>query len=449
MLSNKFLWGGAVTAHQSEGGYTEDGKSPAVCDLIIQNKGLSNFVYGIDSYHRYEQDFCLFEEMGFNCYRFSIDWSRIMPDGEHFSESGLKFYDNFIDSLINHGMEPLVTLYHFEMPQILASKYNGFYSRKVVDIFIKFVEKVVERYGDRVKKWIVFNEQNAIAFPKKKKIQYGAVCPDGMDENIFINQLVHNTFVAAALANKIIHQNQDSIVLGMVIYIPVYAKTCCPEDEMVAWNLNELTNMYFQMFANGEYSTYMMAKMKNDKTLPVMEEGDLALLKENTCDWISLSYYFSKVISATEKGLNRNGPAGTLSNPYLKSTKFGWEIDPLSLRIGLRDIYSKYKKPIMIVENGLGTKDVFKNGTVIDDDRIEYMRQHIQQMMLAMKEGVDCRGYLVWGPIDILSSQGDMTKRYGVIYVNRDNNELKDMRRYKKKSFKWFQKVIESNGKEL
>ena len=448
MLDDSFLWGGAVTAHQSEGGYTENGKSPAVCDWIV-NCDQSDFVHGIDTYHHYEEDFALLEEMGFRCYRFSIDWSRVMPDGQHFSESALQFYDRFIDSLLNHGMEPMVTLYHFEMPQVLATQYNGFYSRKVVDIFIQFVEKVVTRYHDRVKKWIVFNEQNAIAFPKKRKIQYGATCPEGINEQLFINQLVHNTFVAGALANRIIHRDPTAIVLGMVIYIPIYAKTCRPEDEMAAWNQNAITNMFLEMFTYGEYSSYMLTKMKKNKTLPMMEDGDLNLLKNNPCDWLSLSYYFSKVISSSESGMNRNGPAGTLSNPYLQSTKWGWEIDPLSLRIGLKDIYAKYRKPIMIVENGLGMEDIFENHTVIDDERIEYMRQHIHQMLLAIQEGVDCRGYLVWGPIDILSSQGDMTKRYGLIYVNRDNHDLKDMKRYKKKSFGWFQKVIQSNGKEL
>lgn len=448
MKENNFLWGGAVTAHQSEGGYKESGKSSAVCDWI-PSKEKSDFIHGVDTYHRYEEDFALYEDMGFNCYRFSIDWSRVMPDGEHFSEEGLQFYDDFINSLIKHGMEPIITLYHFEMPQILSIKYNGFYSRKVVDIFVRYVEKVVKRYRHKVKKWIVFNEQNAIAFIKKRKIQYGAVCPKDIDEQSFINQLVHNTFIANALAIEIIHNDPKAIVLGMVIFIPTYAKTCHPEDEFAAWNQNAITNMFFEMFTYGEYSSYMMAKMKKENKLPIMEKDDLKILKANTCDWLSISYYFSKVISYNEKGASQNGPVNTLSNPYLSSNLWGWQIDPISLRIGLNDIYAKYRKPIMIVENGYGDDDIFENNTVIDDKRINYLRNHIKQMQLAMSDGVDCRGYLIWGPIDILSSQGDMKKRYGMIYVNRDNHDLKDMKRYKKKSFYWFKKVIESQGKEL
>ena len=420
MFQDGFLWGGAVTAHQSEGAYTECGKSPAVCDLFPKPEH-SDFKDGIDSFHRYDEDFALFEEMGFTSYRFSIDWSRVCPDGVHFSEEGMQFYDDFIDSMIKHGMEPMCSLYHFEMPQVLMEKYNGFYSRHVVDLFIDFANKMIDRYGDRVKKWISFNEQNSIGLLGSKKVAYGAVCPEGEDEQKFINQLVHNTFVAHAKVVEKVHTIPDAIVLGMVIYIPHYAATCNPVDELEARNQMAVTDMYFEMFTYGEYSSYMMAKMKNENKMPEMEDGDLELLKNNTCDWLSLSYYFSTVCSAGK----------------------------LSLRIGLRDIYAKYRLPIMVVENGFGMRDQLENGTVIDDDRINYMKDHIEQIGLAIDEGVDCRGYLMWGPIDILSSQGEMSKRYGTIYVNRDDKDLKDMKRYKKKSFQWFKKVIASNGKDI
>ena len=438
-----FLWGGAVTAHQSEGAYNAGGKSPAVCDLFPKPEH-SDFKDGIDSYHRYDDDFSLFEEMGFTSYRFSIDWSRVCPDGINFSEESMQFYDDFIDSMIRHGMEPMCSLYHFEMPQLLMNKYNGFYSREVVDMFVTYANKMIDRYGDRVKKWISFNEQNAIALPGSSKVAYGAVCPKDIDEQTFINQLVHNTFVAHAKVVEKVHTIADAKVLGMVIYIPAYAATCNPLDELESRNQMALTDMYFDMFTYGEYSSYMMAKMKNENNLPKMLDGDLELLKKNKVDWLSLSYYFSTVASHGKLSIEMNGNAKAATNPYLKASEWGWQIDPLGLRIGLRDIYAKYRLPIMVVENGFGMRDILENETVID-----YMKDHLEQIALAINEGVDCRGYLMWGPIDILSSQGEMSKRYGTIYVNRDDKDLKDMKRYKKKSFYWYKKVISTNGDDI
>lgn len=450
MFKDGFYWGGAVTAHQSEGAYTAGGKSPAVCDLIplLGPSGFkkdtefqhSDFRDGIDSYHRYDEDFALLEKLGFNSYRFSIDWSRVAPDGETFSEEGMQFYDDYIDSMVRHGMDPICSLYHFEMPQCLYEKYNGFFSRKVVDLFVRFSEKMIERYSDRVKKWVTFNEQNSIGdIGKKSKIAYGAVCPEGMDHEAFVYQLVHNTFVAHAKVVELIHRVPGCLALGMVIYTPAYAYNCNPANQLAAMNANANEDMYFEMFTYGEYSTYMMSKMKRENKLPVMEEGDLELLKNNTCDWLTLSYYFSLTVDT----------AGIVDNPFIDVSPWGWPIDPIGLRIGLRDLQAKYRLPLMVTENGIGMKDVFENGTVCDDERIAYMRAHIQAISDAIDDGVDCRGYLMWGPIDILSSHAEMDKRYGIVYVNRDNYDLKDMKRYKKKSADWFANVIRTNGKEL
>ena len=447
-LSNNFLWGGAVTAHQSEGAYTIGGKSPAVCDNFPKPEH-SDFKDGIDSYHRFEEDFKLFQEMGFTSYRFSIDWSRVMPDGIHFSEEGMAFYDRFIDSMIAHGMEPMCSLYHFEMPQVLMDEYNGFHSRIVVDKFVEYANKMIERYGDRVKKWISFNEQNGIGHPGGRKVAYGCICPEDMDEQLFINQVVHNTFVAHAKVVEKVHTIKDAVVLGMVIYVPHYGRTCHPLDELEARNQMANTDMYFEMFTYGEYSAYSWAKMKNENKMPTMEAGDLELLKNNTCDLLSLSYYFSTVCTSGVQSLKFEGNAQADQNPYLEASEWGWQIDPISLRIALRDIYARYRLPIMVVENGFGMRDELVNGTVEDDARIKYMADHIEQIKLAVEEGVDCPGYLMWGPIDILSSQGEMGKRYGMIYVNRDDKDLKDMKRYKKKSFNWYKNVIATNGEEL
>lgn len=442
-----FLWGGAVTAHQSEGAYTACGKSPAVCDLFPKPEH-SDFKDGIDSFHRYEEDFALFEEMGFTCYRFSIDWSRVMPDGENFSEEGIAFYNRFIDSMIAHGMEPMCSLYHFEMPMCLMEKYNGFYSREVVDKFVKYAHKMIDCFGDRVKKWISFNEQNGIAFPGRK-LPYGAVCPEGVSEEKFINQLVHNSFVAHCEVVKKVHTIKDAKVLGMVIYIPCYAATCNPLDELAAREHMSKTNIFFDMFVHGEYSGYNWSVMKKNDNLPDIKEGDFELFKENTVDWLSISYYMSATAKANEDIVNASGNLKVALNPYLKASEWGWTIDPLGLRISLRDIYERYRMPIMVIENGFGMRDVFENNTVNDDERINYMREHLKQIELAMDEGVVCPGYLSWGPIDILSSQGEMGKRYGFIYVNRDDKDLKDMKRYKKKSFDWYKKVIATNGEDL
>lgn len=442
-----FLWGGAVTAHQSEGAYTIGGKSPAVCDLFPKPEH-SDFKDGIDSYHRYAEDFKLFQEMGFTSYRFSIDWSRVMPDGENFSEEGMQFYDDFIDSMVEHGMEPMCSLYHFEMPMCLMEQYNGFYSRVVVDKFITYANKMIDRYGDRVKKWISFNEQNGIAL-KGNKIAYGAKCPADVSEEKFINQLIHNSFVAHAAVVKKVHTIKDALVLGMVIYIPNYAATCNPIDELAAKNEMARTNIFLDMFAHGEYSSYNWAVMKKNNTLPEMQDGDLELFKNNTVDWLSFSYYMSTTAKHGEISAFADGNLTVILNPYLVASQWGWTIDPLGIRLALRDIYEKYRMPVMVVENGFGMRDVLENDTVIDDERINYMRDHLEQIKIAIEEGVDCRGYLSWGPIDILSSQGEMGKRYGFIYVNRDDKDLKDMKRLKKKSFNWYKKVISTNGADI
>ena len=410
-----FLWGGAVTAHQSEGAYDIDGKLPSVCDLLARDDA-SNFHDGVDSYHRYDEDFALFEEMGFKSYRFSIDWSRVMPDGFHFNEEGMAFYDRFIDSMIAHGMEPICSLYHFEMPMVLYEKYNGFYSRIVVDQFIKYAYKMIDRYGDRVKKWISFNEHNGIILDGHK-LAYGAICPEGVKEELFFHQLMHNSLYAHAKVTEKVHTIENALMLGMVLYIPHYSASCHPMDELAARNHMEKTNVFLSM----DFS---------DKAEDV-----------NTVDWISLSYYNSDIVQHDSQYSYH-----ILNNPYLEVSQWNWSVDPVGLRVALRDIYEKYRLPVMVVENGLGVEDIFENGTVIDDKRIAYLDAHIRQIGKAIEEGVDCRGYLVWGPIDILSSQADMNKRYGMIYVNRDNDNLKDMNRYKKKSFEWYKNVIQSNG---
>ena len=447
MLRKDFLWGGAVTAHQSEGGYTLDGKVPAVCDLTVTGE-YSDFKDGIDSYHRYEEDFDLFQEMGFNAYRFSLDWSRLMSDEGVYNEKGFVFYEHFIDALLKRGIQPIPTLYHFEMPAFLYEKYNGFYSRKVVDIFVELCKKIVDRYHDKVENWIIFNEQNGI-LQKGPKMFFGAVCPDGVDTQTFDNQIMHNTLIAHSLINEYIHQKGGK-VMGMATVVQSYPETCHPLDTLESMKAQSEAYVFLDVFARGHYNSYYFANMKNEGTMPEILDGDLEILKKGITDSLSISYYMSTISHYGEESLTNINDVVIKKNPYLEMSEFGWTIDPTGLRITLRQLYDRYEMPIYIVENGFGYNDqINADGQIIDDYRIDYMRKHLEEMKLAIQEGVDCRGYLSWGPVDILSSRAQMKQRYGFIYVNRENDDLKDMRRIRKKSFAWYQQVIASNGEVL
>ena len=446
MLRDDFLWGGAVTAHQSEGAYNEGGKIPAVCDLTTTGE-FSDFKDGVDTYHRYKEDFELFEEMGFNAYRFSIDWSRMMNADETYNEEGFQFYDEFIDALIEKGMEPIPTLYHFEMPVGLYEKYNGFYNRRVVDIFVELCKKIVDRYASKVKYWIIFNEQNGI-LQKGPKMFFGSVCPDDVDAQTFDNQIMHNTLIAHSLVNEYIHQ-KGSKVMGMATVVQSYPETCHPLDTLESMKAQSEAYVFLDVFARGTYNSYYYANMVNEGTLPEIRDGDIELLKKGITDSLSIRYYMSTISHYGEQSLTNVDDVVIKKNPFLEMSEFGWTVDPIGLRITLRQLYDRYEMPIYIVENGFGYDDQLIDGEVNDDYRIDYMRKHLQEMKLAIEEGVDCRGYLSWGPIDILSSRAQMKKRYGFIYVNRDNKDLKDMKRIKKKSFNWFKKVIETNGEVL
>ena len=447
ILRKDFLWGGAVTAHQSEGAYNEGGKVPAVCDLTVSGK-FSDFKDGIDIYHRYQEDFDLYQEMGFNAYRFSMDWSRLMSDENTYNETGFEFYDQFIDVLKERGMEPIPTLYHFEMPVVLQEKYNGFASRKVVDIFVELCKKIVDRYKDKVHYWIIFNEQNGI-LQKGPKMFFGGICPEGMNPQTFDNQIMHNTLIAHSLVNDYIHQ-QGGKVMGMATVVQSYPETCHPLDTLESMKAQSEAYVFLDVFARGHYNSYYYANMKNEGTMPEILDGDLDILKLGKTDYLSISYYMSTISHYGEESLTNVEDVVIKKNPYLEMSEFGWTIDPVGLRITLRQLYDRYEMPIYVVENGFGCDDeINENGEIIDDYRIDYMRKHIAEMKKAVEEGVDCRGYLVWGPIDILSSRANMNKRYGMVYVNRTNDDLKDLKRMKKKSFGWYQHVIKTNGEEL
>ena len=448
IIPKDFFWGGAVTSFQTEGAWDEGGKGPSIIDAKPIPEGFSDWKVAVDFYHRFKEDIALFKELGFNAYRTSISWSRIFPDGEgEPNEEGLQFYDDLFDEFLANGIQPVITLYHFDIPLALAQKYNGFASRKVVDLFDKYVRTVFARYRDKVKYWLTFNEQNLFL------TQPNLLGVDTSKENheAISYQAVHNSFIAHAKAVKALHEIiPDGQMAGMITYMTTYPISCKPDDVIANVKAKELLiDFYCDVFANGEYPTYVTSQLKKKGIMPIFEDGDAELLKENTVDYLSISYYQSQTVKADADNQNEI-IAGVTSNPHLEANEWGWSIDPIGLRVALKDLYARYRLPIFITENGIGVREELdENMTVEDDYRIDYLKEHIEQMKLAMEEGVDVFGYLTWGSTDLLSSQGEMKKRYGFIFVNREEQDLRDLKRYKKKSFDWFQKVIASNGAEL
>lgn len=484
-----FLWGGAIAANQAEGAYLEGGKGLSIPDMLLGgNKDTprrfssvidQNAFYpshdAIKFYERYKEDIALFAEMGFKVFRFSINWGRIFPNGNDVkpNEEGLKFYENVIDECLKYGIEPLITLAHYEMPWALVKNYNGFESREVIDFFVKYVKTVFTRYKDKVKYWLTFNEINA---PVKLngKLGIGDLYSLGvMDkddkvskEKIDLNKLktdkrrsylaLHNQFVASALAvieaKKI---NPNFMIGNMVLQSTAYPLTPDPKDVLLTQFEDNLYNHFCNdVQARGAYPEYMYRYFRdNNIDYSFITEEDKQILAKGTVDFISFSYYQTSCVSATIKSDEGVGNfTFGLANPHLKSSDWGWQIDPDGLRYTLNKLHGRYPdKPLMVVENGLGAIDkVEADGSINDDYRIDYLRQHINAMAEAVKDGVPLIGYTTWGPIDLVSAgTGEFAKRYGFIYVNRHDDGTGDFSRSKKKSFYWYKKVIESNGSDL
>lgn len=460
VLPKNFLWGGSVSAHQTEGANSQDyGKGPSIYDYLEQ-KGFGDFSGGIDTYHRFTEDIALFKELGINSYRFSIAWSRILPQGEGtVNEQGLAYYDAFIDALIAADIEPIICLYHFDTPLALQEKYQGWLGRETINAFIEYTRVVMKRYGDRVKYWIPMNEQNGCPLVGLLSLGIG---PDHEKFDVIRNQLAHNIAVASAHVHRLAKELvEDSKVISMVVASPAYPKTCNPKDVLVAQDINESFNhSVLSLLVNGEYARGQYRKMEKDNTLPVILEEDMTLLQEQRIDRIGLSYYASITASEENAGIDpsRNTlrtfqglSSGYAKNEFLGKTEWDWTIDHDGLRVILKDVYNRYNLPIYVLESGIGViEELDENYTVQDDYRIEYFKNQIQSVKDAVDiDGVDVRSFLTWAPIDILSSQGEMKKRYGFIYVNRNETDMLDLKRYKKKSFAWFNQVIKSNGREL
>lgn len=475
-LKKEFLWGGATAANQFEGAWNTDGKGASTSDMCtngthtnpkrittaIEEGTLYPSHEAIDFYHHYKEDIKLFAEMGFKVFRLSINWTRIFPTGmeESPNEAGLKFYDDVFDECAKYNIEPLVTISHYEMPYALVEKYNGWESRKCVDYFMTYCETLYERYKNRVKYWLTFNEINAGTMPLGNILSLGTVrgysgpiteFPDNAQVRF---QALHHQFIASAKAVKLAHDKYPQLKMGnMICFLTVYPYTCNPDDIILAQRDMQMKNWFCSdVQVHGEYPYYAQRYFEENNIKVEMEEGDSEILRQGTVDFYTLSYYMSNCASSDSNAAKVSGNiSGGFKNPYLEESDWGWQIDPKGLRYTLNEIYARYRLPLMVVENGLGAYDkIEEDGSINDDYRIDYLRQHIVQMKEAVKDGVDLMGYTPWGCIDLVSaSTGEMAKRYGFIYVEKYDDGTGDLSRRKKKSFDWYKKVIQSNGEAL
>lgn len=461
----EFLWGGATAANQCEGAWNEDGKGASIQDYMPHGimQGPSEVIdkhnlklEGIDLYHHYKEDIALFAEMGFKVYRMSIAWSRIFPNGddEKPNEKGLEFYDNVFDECKKYGIEPLVTLSHYETPYHLAKKYDGWRSRDLIGFYEKYVRTVFTRYKGKVHYWITFNEINSIwHFPL---MGAGILTQKNLLKAQDLYQAAHHELVASALATKIGHEIDSENKIGcMVLGLTSYPRTCNPDDVIATMEESKRGYFFTDIHMRGYYPSYALKMMEKEGVVLDATDEDLEMLK-NTCDFLSFSYYMSKCIASNpeqyEKG--KGNLTTGVKNPYLQESQWGWQIDPKGLRYLLNTYYDCYQKALFIVENGLGAKDTLlseeKDGYWVEDDyRIQYMNDHLAQVSKAIEDdGVEVMGYTSWGCIDLISaSTAEMKKRYGFIYVDRNNDGTGTFKRYKKKSFYWYKNVIETNGK--
>ncbi len=450
----KFYWGGSVSSFQTEGAWNEGGKGLSIYDVRPTNEAFSDWKVAIDFYHRYKEDIALMKEMGFNFYRFSICWSRIIPNGDdEVNEEGVAFYNRVIDELLENGIEPMITLVHFDMPYHLVKEYNGFASRKVVDLFERYARVCMERFGDRVKHWMTFNEQNLHGMDLKPS--NAEVIPEGMDPNQFLFQVNHNVFIAHCKAVKALRELvPDAKICGMVAYGLYYPTSSDPRANMIAALANDFSNnFHIDVFTKGQYPPFMVNYLNKHGWMPTFEEGDEELLGY-TVDYMAFSYYSSHAVKAMDyanRDIREVIQEAVVKNEYLDATEWGWEIDPEGIRRVARDIYYRTGKPVFVLENGMSHRETLnENMTVEDDYRIDYHREHIRNLERAIEEdGVECLGYVTWGPIDIPSSQCEIAKRYGFVFVDRTEKEIKELKRYKKKSFNWIAKVFKSNGEDL
>lgn len=475
-FGKNFLWGGACAANQFEGGWNADGKGISVPDLCTNGtktepKRITTSFHpdclypsheAIDFYHRYKEDIALFAEMGFRAFRTSINWTRIFPTGMETepNEAGLLFYEKVFRECKKYGIEPIVTLSHYEMPYALVERYNGWASSELITLFERYCHTVFERYQDLVKYWLTFNEINGGITPLGTVLSLGiAQGYEGPVNEVSINpqtrfQAIHHQLVASARVVRYAHEHYPRFQMGdMNVFLTAYPLTCDPADVLAAQKHNQILNWFCSdVQVRGEYPFYMERYFReNDICLKIREE-DRQDLRDGTVDFYTCSYYMSSCITTHKDAEMVEGNlAGGVKNPYLTASEWGWQVDPTGLRYSLNEIYDRYGIPIMVVENGLGALDQkAADGKIHDSYRIDYLRRHIEAMKKAAEDGVGLIGYTPWGCIDLVSaSTGEMAKRYGFIYVNKFDDGTGDLSRERKDSFYWYKKVIESNGDDL
>ncbi|MGB6189264.1 MAG: 6-phospho-beta-glucosidase [Aeromonas molluscorum] len=473
-LPKDFLWGGAVAAHQVEGAWDQGGKGPSIVDVlssgahgidrVITDGILPGYHYGnheaVDFYHHYKQDIALLAEMGFKCFRTSIAWSRIFPKGDELvpNEQGLQFYDDLFDELLKHGIEPVITLSHFEMPWHLVKEYGGWKHRKLVEFFVRFSETVLRRYQHKVKYWMTFNEINNQRNWRSPLFGYccsGVIYNQEPNPEECMYQVLHHQFVASAQVVKLGHEINPAFQIGcMIAMVPLYPYSCHPDDVIYAQEAMRERFLFSDVHVRGAYPSYIRKEWQRKGYQIAMEPGDEQILREGCVDYIGLSYYMSNAVRAHHQGSGTalSGFEGGVPNPHLKASDWGWQIDPVGLRYSLNILYERYNKPLFIVENGFGALDMpGESGEVQDDYRIEYLSAHIAQMKKAViEDGVELMGYTPWGCIDCVSfTTGEYRKRYGFIYVDKHDDGSGSQARSKKQSFHWYQGVIKSNGETL
>ncbi|WP_252244603.1 MULTISPECIES: glycoside hydrolase family 1 protein [unclassified Clostridium] len=458
-----FLWGGSTSAYQVEGAWNEDGKGLSVIDMCDHPEGTADFKIASDHYHRFKEDVKLFSEMGLKAYRFSIAWTRIIPQGTgEVNEKGIKFYNDLIDELNKYNIEPVVTMFHFDLPYELEEK-GGWSNRDTIDAFSKYAKVLFEKFGSKVKYWLTINEQNTmILHPGAIGIPKGGKLPSKKE----LYQQNHHMLLAQAKVMNLCHEMCPNGKIGPALNTTaMYGETCNPLDAIAAHNWETIRCWSFlDMAVRGKYNKLAWNYLIDRGLEPIIDDGDMDIMKNAKPDFIAINYYSTATIAASKGDasdisaragdqqimLGEQGVYRAAENPYVDKTKYGWVVDPIGLRMTLRKVSERYDLPILITENGIGAPDKLEeNETINDDYRIDYIRKHLEQLKLAINDGVEVMGYCPWSAIDVVSTHQGYGKRYGFIYVNRDEFDLKDLRRIKKKSFNWYKNVINTNGEEL
>lgn len=458
-----FFWGASTSAYQVEGAWNKDGKGPSVIDAREKYpEDTTDFKVASDHYHNYKEDVALMAEMGFKAYRFSIAWTRIIPNGTgEVNSKGIEFYHNLIDELIKYNIEPIVTMYHFDLPNALQVR-GGWSNRETIDAFVEYGKVLFGNYGDRVKYWLTINEQNMMILHGNA---LGTLDPNLKDPERELYQQNHHMLVAQAKVMDACHQTLPSALIGPAPNIAyVYPATSKPEDVLAAQNFNAIRNwLYLDVAVYGRYNTIAWNYLEEKGYVPTIDDGDMDILKNAKPDFVGLNYYVTKTVEASTGDGNDQigqgnqevviGEAGVYkghTNPNLPQNDFGWGIDPVGFRTTLRETYDRYQLPIVITENGLGAFDtVEEDGTVHDSYRINFLKEHIEQIQLAITDGIEVFGYCPWSAVDLISTHQGARKRYGFIFVDREEFDLKELRRIPKQSFYWYKNVIHSNGEDL